>query len=63
MGLDPVCTMEVNPASAEAQSSYQGLTFYFCSRECKAKFDRDPDRYLDATDRAEIRAKRAGPAA
>jgi Cu+-exporting ATPase len=63
MGLDPVCKMEVNPASAEAQSEYEGLTFYFCARECKEKFDRDPERYLDDTDRAEIRARRANPAA
>jgi YHS domain-containing protein len=63
MGLDPVCKMEVNPASAEAQSEYEGLTFYFCARECKEKFDRDPERYIDDTDRAEIRARRANPAA
>jgi P-type Cu+ transporter len=42
MGLDPVCGMEVNPMSAEAQSGYEGVTFYFCSAECKAKFDAAP---------------------
>ena len=35
MGLDPVCKMEVNPASAAAQSEYEGQTFYFCSADCK----------------------------
>jgi Cu+-exporting ATPase len=55
--------MEVNPASAGAQSEYGGQTFYFCSVECKAKFDRDPERYLDETDRAQARAHRANPAA
>jgi len=63
MGLDPVCKMEVNPASAAAQSEYGGQTFYFCSVECKVKFDRDPERYLDETDRAQARAYRANPAA
>ena len=63
MGLDPVCGMDVNPASAEAQSEYGGVSFYFCSAACKEQFDRDPARYIDATDRAEIRAKRANPAA
>jgi Cu+-exporting ATPase len=63
MGLDPVCKMEVNPASADAQSEYGGQTFYFCSLECKTKFDRDPERYLDDTDRAQARAHRANPAA
>lgn len=57
MGLDPVCEMEVNPASAEAQSEYAGVTFYFCSEECKQKFDDNPRQYLDETDLAEARAK------
>jgi Cu+-exporting ATPase len=59
MGLDPVCKMEVNPASAEGQSEYEGQTFYFCSLRCKQAFDANPERYLDATDRAQARAHRA----
>jgi P-type Cu+ transporter len=59
MGLDPVCKMEVNPASAEAQSDYEGQTFYFCSMRCKQAFDADPARYVDDTDRAQARAHRA----
>ena len=59
MGLDPVCKMEVNPASAEAQSQYQGQTFYFCSAECKQKFDAHPEQYIDETDRAHGKAHRA----
>lgn len=59
MGLDPVCKMEVNPASAEAQSEYEGQSFYFCSAECKRKFDADPQHYIDDTDRAQGRAHRA----
>ncbi len=49
--------MEVNPVSAEAQSEYEGVTFYFCSRECSKAFDADPLRYLDEVDLAEARAK------
>jgi Cu+-exporting ATPase len=60
MGLDPVCKMEVNPASAEAQSDYEGQTFYFCSLECKRRFDAEPARYLDETDGAQGHAHRAG---
>ena len=63
MGLDPVCGMEVNPMSAEAQSEYEGVTFYFCSAECKAKFDAAPLQYLDEVDLAEMRAKQANRAA
>ena len=63
MGLDPVCKVEVNPESAEAQAEYCGLTFYFCSETCKEAFDRDPERYIDDTDRAQIRAQRSQDAA
>lgn len=59
MGLDPVCRMEVNPASAEAQSEWGGQAFYFCSEECKLKFDANPERYIDETDRSQARARRA----
>ena len=59
MGLDPVCQMDVNPASAAAQSQYEGQTFYFCSTDCKRKFDANPQRYVDETDRAQGRAYRA----
>jgi 3-hydroxybutyryl-CoA dehydratase len=59
MGLDPVCKMEVNPASAEAQSEYEGQSFYFCSTECKRRFDANPLQYIDATDLAHGRAHRA----
>ena len=38
MGLDPVCKMEVNPASAEGQSEHEGQSFYFCSKECKQAY-------------------------
>jgi Cu+-exporting ATPase len=63
MGLDPVCKMDVNPTSAEAQSEYEGVTFYFCSQACKERFDREPLRYVNATDLAEMRARRANEAA
>jgi Cu+-exporting ATPase len=59
MGLDPVCKSEVNPMSAEAQAEYDGVVFYFCSQTCKEQFDREPLRYLDDVDLAEMRAKQA----
>ena len=63
MGLDPVCKIEVNPVSADAQSDCEGVTFYFCSQACKERFDREPRRYVDETDLAEMRVRRANPAA
>jgi P-type Cu+ transporter len=46
MAKDPVCAMEVDPKKAAAQSSYQGQMYYFCAVGCKAKFDKDPQKYL-----------------
>jgi YHS domain-containing protein len=46
MAVDPVCKMDVEPAKAAAQSSYQGRTYYFCAVQCKQKFDREPEKYV-----------------
>jgi Cu(I)/Ag(I) efflux system membrane fusion protein len=35
---DPSCGMELDPRSAAAQVTYEGKTFYFCSRGCREKF-------------------------
>ncbi|HKH49607.1 MAG TPA: YHS domain-containing protein [Thermoanaerobaculia bacterium] len=43
---DPVCGMEIDTKTAEAKSVYAGKTYYFCSKEDKAKFDSDPEKYL-----------------
>jgi YHS domain-containing protein len=48
MAVDPVCKMDVEPARAAAQSSYQGRMYYFCAVGCKQAFDREPDKYLKA---------------
>ena len=42
---DPVCGMMIDRDTAAAKSQYQGRTFYFCSVECKGKFDAAPDRF------------------
>lgn len=46
MEKDPVCGMLVDPATADASYKYQGKTYYFCARGCKAAFEKDPERYL-----------------
>jgi Cu+-exporting ATPase len=45
-GTDPVCGMDVDPASAAAHRSTRAGTAYFCSAGCAAAFDADPDRYV-----------------
>jgi xanthine dehydrogenase accessory factor len=44
--IDPVCGMEVDTASAEYTSDYQGTTYYFCAAGCKESFDQKPEAYL-----------------
>ncbi len=36
---DVVCGMEIDPKEAAAKSEYQGVTYYFCSRGCRAEFE------------------------
>ncbi|MFQ5918755.1 MAG: heavy metal translocating P-type ATPase [Thermoplasmata archaeon] len=42
---DPVCGMDVDPATAQFSSEHEGVAFYFCSAGCKQTFDGDPHRY------------------
>ena len=43
---DPVCNMDIDPATAAGTSEYKGQTYYFCSMGCKRSFDKDPEKYL-----------------
>lgn len=42
---DVVCGMTIDTGTAAGQSQYEGRTFYFCSVQCRQKFDADPNRY------------------
>ncbi|HZD79977.1 MAG TPA: YHS domain-containing protein, partial [Actinomycetota bacterium] len=46
MEIDPVCGMEVDPATAEWKHEYQGTTYYFCSKGCMEDFAEDPASYV-----------------
>ncbi|MFW6322533.1 MAG: heavy metal translocating P-type ATPase [Guyparkeria sp.] len=56
---DPVCGMQVDPATSEHRSEYDGETYHFCSSGCRERFDEDPERYLSG----EAAAEDADPAA
>jgi len=46
---DPVCGMNVDEREAKAAgrtSVFQGRTYYFCSADCKQKFDKDPGKFI-----------------
>lgn len=46
VAIDPVCGMEVEIATAQHVSEYQGSTYYFCAKGCKLDFEEDPERIL-----------------
>jgi P-type Cu+ transporter len=46
---DPICGMEVEPASAAGRHEYQGRSYLFCSSHCLGKFKADPAKYLDGS--------------
>lgn len=46
---DPVCHMDIDPATAAGTSEYKGQTYYFCSLGCKKSFDKEPEKYLSNT--------------
>lgn len=49
---DPVCGMTVDRSDAVGVRTASGSTFYFCSPDCLAKFDRDPGRYRQTAESA-----------
>lgn len=50
MARDPICGMNVDEKNAEHRTEYQGNTYYFCSLDCKAQFDEDPEEYKVSKD-------------
>jgi YHS domain-containing protein len=57
---DPVCGMTVDRQAGKPTSTYGGHTYYFCSSGCKARFDAEPERYVDATGRQAVALRHAG---
>jgi YHS domain-containing protein len=52
MQTDPVCGMQVDDQRATAKSQFQGQNYYFCSDECKRKFDQQPQQYASKAGKA-----------
>jgi len=46
--IDPVCGMEVDEATAEWKTSYEGKTYYFCAPGCLRSFQKEPAKYAQA---------------
>jgi YHS domain-containing protein len=43
---DPVCGMEIEPGNAAGKSKFNKKTYYFCSADDKAKFEKEPEKYV-----------------
>jgi Cu+-exporting ATPase len=46
MERDPVCGMNVDPATAAAKVEHGGKTYYFCAPGCAKRFRQAPEKYL-----------------
>lgn len=49
MAKDVVCDREVDAQDTRFFSEYGNDTFYFCSPECKRKFDDHPEREINGS--------------
>jgi len=45
---DPVCGMDVNPATARYKTQHNGNEYFFCSAGCLAKFQANPEKILSS---------------
>src|SRR3984957_17791891 len=43
---DPVCGMQVDPATSKGSFDYKGTTYHFCGLRCLEKFKNDPEGIL-----------------
>lgn len=44
--FDPVCAMVISPGRARAKTEFEGVTYYFCSPNCRDRFEQGPELYL-----------------
>ena len=47
-GKDPVCGKDLMPSTAATSIARDNKTYYFCSTECKTKFEAEPASYTTA---------------
>jgi adenylate cyclase len=56
--IDPVCRMAVARGRAQSSKKRRGIAYYFCSAQCRDRFDQNPGRYVALSPAA--RAARRG---
>ena len=58
---DPVCGMNINPATAKHKHEHAGKTYYFCCAGCVEKFKSNPTEYLNKTSSGLVALGMPGP--
>ena len=48
---DPECGMNADSKTAPT-STHDGMNYAFCSADCKAQFDQNPEKYIRAREKA-----------
>ena len=48
MTTDPVCGMQVDESKAPATTQFAGKKYSFCSEECRDKFEKSPEEYVQS---------------
>ena len=46
---DPVCGIELEKWEAEAQYSLDKNTYYFCSKDCRDSFVKNPKKFIGSS--------------
>jgi len=44
--IDPVCGMQIESGEAAGIAEYEGVTYYFCSKDCRDRFMAKPKGYV-----------------
>lgn len=47
MVTDPVCGVQLDDGEAEAESTHDGIVYYFTSVECKDRFEENPEAFVE----------------
>ncbi|NOY78639.1 MAG: YHS domain-containing protein [Calditrichaeota bacterium] len=53
-----VCGMKLPIAKAGAKTTYKGQTYYFCSTAEKAKFQKNPEKYISTSKKDRLKPAR-----
>ncbi len=57
VAIDPVCGMQVDPATAEFRHTHDGTEYVFCAEGCMRKFSATPYAYLAQDEGAEFSSR------